>query len=81
LLAIYGLFSRFWIPYFVGLLIILVSLLLEHWIARKRSLKWINMAFFRLNAVVSLVFLVATVVSIAIPWFRPPVGVKVPFWM
>lgn len=81
LLAIYGLFSRFWIPYFVGLLIILVSLLLEHWIARKRSLKWINVAFFRLNAVVSIVFLVATVVSIAIPWFRPPVGVRVPFWM
>lgn len=81
LLAIYGLFSRFWIPYFVGLLIILVSLLLEHWIARKRSLKWINVAFFRLNAVVSIVFLVATVVSIAFPWFRPPLGIKLPYWM
>jgi 4-hydroxybenzoate polyprenyltransferase len=81
LLAIFGLFSRFWIPYFVGLLIILVSLLLEHWIARKRSLKWINIAFFRLNALVSIVFLVSTVVSVALPWFRPPVGVRVPFWM
>ena len=81
LLAIYGLFSRFWVPYFVGLLIILVSLLLEHWIARKRSLKWINVAFFRLNALVSIVFLIATVVSIAIPWFRPPVGVRIPYWM
>jgi 4-hydroxybenzoate polyprenyltransferase len=81
LLAIYGLFSRFWIPYFVALLIILVSLLLEHWIARRRSLKWINVAFFRLNAVVSIVFLVGTVVSIAFPWFRAPVGVRIPYWM
>ena len=81
LLAIYGLFSRFWIPYFVALLIILVSLLLEHWIARRRSLKWINVAFFRLNALVSLTFMVGVVVSVAFPWFRAPVGLKVPFWM
>ncbi len=81
LLAIYGLFSRFWVPYFVGLLIILVCLLLEHWIARRRSLKWINVAFFRLNAVVSIVFLVGTVVSVAFPWFRAPVGLKIPYWM
>lgn len=81
LLAIFGLFSRFWIPYFVSLLIILVSLLLEHWIARRRSLKWINVAFFRLNAVVSVTFLVGTVVSVALPWFRAPVGLRIPFWM
>jgi 4-hydroxybenzoate polyprenyltransferase len=81
LLAIYGLFSRFWIPYFVALLIILVSLLLEHWIARKRSLKWINVAFFRLNALVSITFMVGVVVSVAIPWFRAPLGLKLPFWM
>jgi hypothetical protein len=29
---------------------------LEHWIARRRSLNWINLAFFRLNALVSAVF-------------------------
>lgn len=81
LLAIYGLFSRFWIPYFVALLIILVCLLMEHWIARRRGLKWINVAFFRLNAVVSIVFLVGTVVSVALPWFRAPVGLRIPYWM
>ena len=81
LLAIYGLFSRFWVPYFIALLIILVCLLMEHWIARKRSLKWINVAFFRLNAVVSMVFLAGTVVSVALPWFRAPMGVRIPFWM
>ena len=81
LLAIYGLFSRLWIPYFVALLIILISLLLEHWIARKRSLKWINVAFFRLNALVSIVFMMGTLVSVAFPWFRSPLGLKIPFWM
>ncbi|HVK57147.1 MAG TPA: UbiA-like polyprenyltransferase [Candidatus Kapabacteria bacterium] len=80
-LAIYGLFSRLWIPYFVALLIILVSLLLEHWIARKRSLKWINIAFFRLNALVSITFMLGVIVSVAFPWFRAPVGIRLPFWM
>jgi 4-hydroxybenzoate polyprenyltransferase len=69
LLAIYGLILRFRVPYFIGLLIILVSLVLEHWIARRRSLKWINVAFFRLNALVSVVFLVATTVSVVFPGF------------
>ena len=31
-------------------------LLFEHWIARKRSLKWVNTAFFKLNALISSVF-------------------------
>jgi 4-hydroxybenzoate polyprenyltransferase len=70
LLAAFGLILRFRLPYFTGLGIILVSLLLEHWLARRRSLKWINIAFFRLNALVSIVFLVGTVVSVAFPSFR-----------
>ncbi len=32
--------------------------MLEHWIARRRSLNWINVAFFRLNALVSVIFLI-----------------------
>jgi 4-hydroxybenzoate polyprenyltransferase len=70
LLALFGLILHFRVPYFVGSIIILVSLLFEHWLARKRSLKWINIAFFRLNALVSIVFLIATVVSVAWPSFR-----------
>jgi 4-hydroxybenzoate polyprenyltransferase len=70
LLALFGLISRFRVPYFVGLVIILVSLLLEHWLARRRSLNWINIAFFRLNALVSVVFLTATVLSVVFPGFR-----------
>jgi len=69
LLAAFGLLSRFRVPYFVGLVIILTSLLLEHWLARRRSLKWINIAFFRLNALISLVFLVVVVTEVVFPPF------------
>jgi hypothetical protein len=39
-------------------------LVLEHWIARRRSLNWINVAFFRLNAVVSAIFLLVTLAEV-----------------
>ena len=60
----FGLLSRFRAAYLVGLLIILLSLLLEHWLARRRSLNWINTAFFRLNALISTVFLIVTVAEV-----------------
>jgi 4-hydroxybenzoate polyprenyltransferase len=56
LLLLFGLLCRFRIAYLVGWLIIVGCLTLEHWIARRRSLNWINLAFFRLNALVSAVF-------------------------
>ncbi len=68
LLLFFGLLSRFKVAYFPGLFLILVSLLLEHWLARRRSLKWINVAFFRLNAVISLVFLAVTVAEVVFPF-------------
>jgi 4-hydroxybenzoate polyprenyltransferase len=64
LLAFFGLLARFRIAYFVGLVIILLSLLFEHWLARKRSLKWINVAFFRLNALISVIFLVVILAEV-----------------
>jgi 4-hydroxybenzoate polyprenyltransferase len=64
LLLAFGLLCRFRIAYLVGWFIIVGCLALEHWIARRRSLNWINLAFFRLNAVVSAVFLVVTVVEV-----------------
>ena len=70
LLAAFGLLSQFRLAYLLGLVIILISLLLEHWLARKRSLKWINVAFFRLNALISVVFLVVTVTEVVFPGFR-----------
>jgi 4-hydroxybenzoate polyprenyltransferase len=64
LLFAFGLLCRFRVAYLVGLLIILLSLLLEHWLARRRSLNWINVAFFRLNALISVVFLMVTVAEV-----------------
>lgn len=64
LLLAFGLLCRFRIAYLVGWFIILGCLVLEHWIARRRSLNWINTAFFRLNAVISLVFLAVTVAEV-----------------
>src|SRR5204863_9370246 len=69
LLALFRLLSRFRLAYLIGLVIILASLVLEHWLARKRSLKWINTAFFRLNALISTVFLVAVVTEVVFPWW------------
>ena len=57
LLLVFGFLCLFRIAYLVGWFIIVACLVLEHWIARRRSLDWINVAFFRLNAVVSVVFL------------------------
>jgi len=65
LLLLFGLLCRFRIAYFVGWFIILGCLVLEHWIARRRSFVWINVAFFRLNAVVSTVFLAVVVAEVA----------------
>jgi len=65
LLFVFGMLCRFHYAYLAGWFIIAGCLVLEHWIARRRSLDWINVAFFRLNAVVSTVFLVVTVAEIA----------------
>jgi 4-hydroxybenzoate polyprenyltransferase len=70
LLFAFGALCRFRLPYLVGWFIIAGCLVLEHWIARRRSLNWINVAFFRLNAVVSVVFLVVTVAEVVFPWFN-----------
>jgi 4-hydroxybenzoate polyprenyltransferase len=61
LLLAFGLLCRFRIAYIVGWILIVGCLVLEHWLARRRSLNWINIAFFRLNALVSAIFFVITV--------------------
>ncbi|HLX96143.1 MAG TPA: UbiA-like polyprenyltransferase [Verrucomicrobiae bacterium] len=64
LLFAFGALCRFRIAYLIGWFIIVGCLMLEHWIARRRSLNWINLAFFRLNALVSAVFLIVTVAEV-----------------
>lgn len=70
LLVVFGLLSRFRVAYFVGSVIILLSLLLEHWLARRRRLEWVNLAFFKLNALISAVFLLVVVIEVVFPPFR-----------
>jgi 4-hydroxybenzoate polyprenyltransferase len=64
LLLAFGLLCRFRIAYMIGWMLIVGCLVMEHFIARRRSLNWINLAFFRLNALVSVVFLVVTLTEV-----------------
>jgi 4-hydroxybenzoate polyprenyltransferase len=64
LLFAFGLLCQFRIAYLIGWFIIVGCLVLEHWIARRRSLNWINLAFFRLNALISAVFLIVTAAEV-----------------
>lgn len=70
LLLIYGLMLQFRVAFIIGWLIILFCLAFEHWIARKRSLIWINTAFFKLNAVISSVFFAVVAAEVLFPFFR-----------
>jgi 4-hydroxybenzoate polyprenyltransferase len=69
-LMVFGLLARFRLAYYIGLVFILGCLMMEHWLARRRSLNWINQAFFRLNAVISVVFVVVTLTEIVFPFLR-----------
>ena len=51
-------------------MIIIGSVLLEHWIARRRGVDWVQLAFFKLNALISSVFLAVTLAEIVFPGFR-----------
>jgi 4-hydroxybenzoate polyprenyltransferase len=64
LLLVFGLMCGFRVAYLFGWVIIVVCLFVEHWVARRRSLNWINVAFFRLNAVVSAVFFFVTAAEV-----------------
>ena len=60
----FGLLARFRVAFIVGWIIIVGCIVMEHWIARRRSLNWINVAFFKLNAVISMVFLAVTLAEV-----------------
>jgi 4-hydroxybenzoate polyprenyltransferase len=60
-LLAFGLLCRFRIAYLIGWMLIVCCIVLEHWIARRRGLNWVQRAFFKLNAIVSTIFFVVTV--------------------
>jgi 4-hydroxybenzoate polyprenyltransferase len=64
LLFAFGFLCGFRLAYLIGWLIIFICLMLEHWIARRRSLNWVNVAFFKLNALIGAVFLVVVAAEI-----------------
>lgn len=64
LLFAFGMLCRFRFAYLIGWFIIVGCLVLEHWIARRRSLNWINLAFFRLNALVGAIFFVVVATEV-----------------
>lgn len=69
LLLALGLLSGFRLAYFLCLVIVLASLAVEHWLAQKRDIKWIQVAFFRLNALISVVFLAGVLVEVIFPGY------------
>lgn len=50
--------------YFGGLVLIFIGFNFEHIVARKRELDWINLAFFRLNALISMVYLLSILLEV-----------------
>jgi 4-hydroxybenzoate polyprenyltransferase len=64
LLLAFGLISDLGVPYYLGLAIISVCLVAQHILARKQDPVSLNTAFFRMNAIISAVFLVAVVADV-----------------
>ncbi|MGH8598316.1 MAG: UbiA-like polyprenyltransferase [Gammaproteobacteria bacterium] len=58
-LLAFGLISEMRLPYYVGLMVIAICLVWQHFLARKQDPVSLNAAFFRMNAIISAVFLVA----------------------
>ncbi|HUJ73158.1 MAG TPA: 4-hydroxybenzoate octaprenyltransferase, partial [Verrucomicrobiae bacterium] len=61
----FGLISNLRVPYYSGLSIIVLCLVGQHVVARKRDPESLNVAFFRMNAIVSMVFLASVVADVA----------------
>jgi 4-hydroxybenzoate polyprenyltransferase len=61
-----GLIAEMGFIYFSGMAIILVCMNYEHIVARNRNLDWVNLAFFKLNALISIVYLASILLEISI---------------
>lgn len=70
LLAVFGALAAFRLAYWLGLMVIGVLLLAEHLLARRRDTRSVNIAFFKLNGTISLLFLGLVAVEVMFPWFR-----------
>lgn len=59
----FGLISHFHWPYYLGLAIIAACLIGQHLLAKKRDPVSLNVAFFRMNATISVVFLASVILD------------------
>ena len=64
-LLVFGMVAGLRAPYYVGLAIIAGCLIRQHIVARRQDPVSLNEAFFRMNALISAVFLAAVVVDVA----------------
>lgn len=64
LLLGFGLISHLGVPYYLGLATIAICLVAQHVLARRQDPASLNIAFFRMNAVISAVFLFAVVADV-----------------
>lgn len=69
-LVLFGLINGFRLAYWLGATVILGLLVAEHFLARRKTPASVNAAFFKLNAVISCVFVVVVAVEVVFPWFR-----------
>jgi 4-hydroxybenzoate polyprenyltransferase len=60
----FGLIAGLGLAYYAGLAVIAGCLIAQHVVARKRDPVSLNTAFFRMNAIISVVFLAAVVVDV-----------------
>lgn len=68
--VVVGLLSRFRLAYWIGLVLILALLLMEHTLARRKTPEAINAAFFKLNAIISVTYVIVVLCEVLFPWFR-----------
>ncbi|MBR90546.1 MAG: 4-hydroxybenzoate octaprenyltransferase [Verrucomicrobiales bacterium] len=70
ILVFFGLLSGFKLEYWIGLVVIMGCLGLEHWIVRRRlrkgEFRLAEQQFFRLNALISMIFLVVVLAEVAL---------------
>lgn len=67
LMVVLGVLAGFRYAYFPCVALIAIFLTTEHVLARRREPNWIQMAFFRLNAIISMLFLAAILIEVAFP--------------
>lgn len=66
----FGLISGAGLPYYAGCAVVAVCLVWQHRLARQADPVSLNVAFFRMNAVISVVFWAAVVTDVVL-WSRP----------